>query len=118
DLGELRSAFDDLRPPENDSVDDALTAALSDLQQSGHTVAVLSSAAAQALSSADVGLGVTPNADADPPPWTADLILSDLAGAWRLVHALPAARTTSQRGIAIATGATALGALLMLPGVR
>jgi cation-transporting P-type ATPase I len=118
DLGELRSAFDDLRPPENDSVDDALTAALSDLQQSGHTVAVLSSAAAQALSSADVGLGVTPNADADPPPWTADLILSDLAGAWRLLHALPAARTATLRGIEIATGATALGALLMLPGVR
>ena len=118
DLGELRPAFDELRPAANGSVDDALVAALSDLQQAGHTVAVLSSAAAQALSSADVGLGVMPNSDADPPPWTADLILSDLAGAWRLLHALPAARTASQRGIEIATGATALGALLMLPGVR
>jgi cation-transporting ATPase I len=118
DLGELRPAFDELRPPENGSVDDALVAALSDLQQSGHTVAVVSSAGAQALSSADVGLGVMPNSDADPPPWTADLILSDLAGAWRLLHAVPAAKTASQRGIAISTGATALGALLMVPGVR
>jgi cation-transporting P-type ATPase I len=118
DLGELRPAFDELRTVENGSVDDALVAALTDLQQSGHTVAVLSSAGAQALSSADVGLGVMPNSDGDPPPWTADLILSDLAGAWRLLHAVPAAKTASQRGIEISTGATALGALLMVPGVR
>ena len=71
----------------------ALVAALADLQQSGHTVAVLSSAAAQALSSADIGLGVMPNSDAEPPPWMADLILTDLAGAWRVLHALPAAKT-------------------------
>jgi cation-transporting ATPase I len=118
DLGELRPAFDELRPPENGSVDDALVAALTELQRSGHTVAVLSSAGAQALSSADVGLGVMPNSDADPPPWTAHLILSDLAGAWRLLHAVPAARSASRRGIEISTGATALGALLMVPGVR
>jgi cation-transporting ATPase I len=118
DLGELRPAFDELRPPENGSVDDALVAALTDLQQSGHTVAVLSSAGAQALSSADVGLGVMPNSDGDPPPWTADLILSDLAGAWRLLHAVPVAKSASRRGIEISTGATALGALLMVPGVR
>ncbi len=118
DLGELRPAFDELRSPENGSVDDALVAALTELQQSGHTVAVLSSAGAQALSSADVGLGVMPNSDAEPPPWTADLILSDLAGAWRLLHAVPAARTASRRGIEISTGATALGALLTVPGVR
>jgi cation-transporting ATPase I len=118
DLGELRPAFDELRPAENESVDDALVAVLSDLQQSGHTVAVVSSAAAQALSSADVGLGVMPNSDAEPPPWTADLILHDLAGAWRVLHAVPAAKTASRRGIEISTGATALGALLMVPGVR
>ena len=118
DLGELRPAFDELRPAANGSVDDALVAALTDLQQSGHTVAVLSSAAAQALSSADVGLGVMPNSDADPPPWTADLILGDLAGAWRILHALPSAKTATKRGIEIANSASALGALLMLPGVR
>ncbi len=118
DLGELRPAFDELRPPEKGSVDDALVAALTDLQQSGHTVAVLSCAAAQALSSADVGLGVTPNSDGDPPPWTADLVLSDLAGAWRLLHAVPVAKSASRRGIEISAGATALGALLMVPGVR
>ncbi|MGA9493616.1 MAG: cation-translocating P-type ATPase, partial [Mycobacterium sp.] len=118
DLGELRTAFDDLRPLQRRSIDKGLAAALTDLQQSGRTVAVLSSAAAQALSSADIGLGVLPNSDSEPPPWTADVILSDLAGAWRLLHAIPVAKSASRRGIEIATGATALGALLMVPGVR
>src|SRR6202012_4681275 len=95
-----------------------LAAALTDLQQAGRTVAAVSSAAAQALSSADLGLGVLPNSDSEPPPWTADLILSDLDGVWRLLHAVPAAKTASRRGIEISTGATALGALLMVPGVR
>ena len=118
DLGELRPAFDELRSLQRASIDNALAAALTDLQQSGHTVAVVSSAGAQALSSADVGLGVMPNSDSEPPPWTADLILGELGGVWRLLHAIPAAKSASRRGIEIATGATALGALLMVPGVR
>jgi cation-transporting P-type ATPase I len=117
-LGDLHPAFDELRAPGRGSVDSALTAALTDLQQAGHTVAVVSSAAAQALSSADVGMGITPISNTESPPWTADLILTDLAGAWRVLHALPAARAASQRGIEIASAASALGALLMLPGVR
>jgi cation-transporting P-type ATPase I len=121
-LGELHPAFDELRPLKgplgHESVDDALAAALTDLQESGHTVAVMSSAGAQALSSADVGLGIMPISDAEPPPWTADLIFTGLAGVWQVLHALPAAKTATQRGIEIATGASALGALLMLPGVR
>ncbi len=118
DLGELHPAFDDLRPLQRESLDAALATTLADLQESGHTVAVISSAAAQALSSADVALGLMPNSDSEPPPWTADLILSDLDGVWRLLHAIPAAKSASRRGIEIATGATALGALLMVPGVR
>ncbi len=118
DLGELQPAFDELRPLHRVSMDIALATTLADLQEAGHTVAVISSAAAQALSSADIGLGLMPNSDSEPPPWTADLILSDLDGVWRLLHAVPAAKSASRRGIEIATGATALGALLMVPGVR
>lgn len=117
DLGELGPVFDELRPLDAVSVDDSLAAALGDLQQSGRTVAVVSSSAAQALSSADVGLGVMPKSDAEPPPWTAHLILSDLDGVWRLLYAIPAAKSATQRGIEIASSATALGALLMVPGV-
>ncbi|WP_350355761.1 cation-translocating P-type ATPase [Mycobacterium paraterrae] len=118
DLGELQPAFDELRPWRQMPMDIALATALADLQDAGHTVAVISSAAAQALSSADIGLGLMPDSDSEPPPWTADLILSDLDSAWRLLHAIPAAKSASKRGIEIATGATALGALLMVPGVR
>lgn len=116
-LGDLRPAFDDVHPVGGGDIDGALADAVSALQRDGHTVAALSSAGAQALSGADVALGIRPGADA-PPPWNADLMLDDLAGAWRVLHALPAARRASQQGIAISVGASALGALFMVPGVR
>ncbi|HET9874161.1 MAG TPA: HAD-IC family P-type ATPase, partial [Mycobacterium sp.] len=115
-LGELRPLFDEICPLNGASVDDALTAAVQACQANGHDVAVLSAAAGQALSAADVALGVIP--DTGPPPWCADLLLADLATAWRLLHALPAARSASRRGVEISIGASALGSLLMLPGVR
>ena len=117
-LGELRPAFDDIRPLGRGSVDDALARAVADLQEAGHTVAVLSSPEAQAIWSADVGLGMMPEPGAGPPPWYADLLLPDLAAAWRVLHALPAARAAAQRGVGISAGATAMGSLLMIPGVR
>ncbi len=127
-LGELRPAFDDLRPLHgtNGSIeralegalDGALARAVADLQAAGRTVAVLSSAAAQAMSSADVALGMMPQPGAGPPPWCAHLLLPDLAAAWRVLHALPAARTATQRGVGISAGATAMGSLLMIPGIR
>ncbi|WP_102417536.1 HAD-IC family P-type ATPase [Mycobacterium sp. 4858] len=116
-LGDLRQAFDDIRPVGDGRIDDALTDAVAELQRGGRTVAVLSSAAAQALSAADLALGIKPDADG-PPPWHADLMMEDLAAAWRVLHALPAARRASQQGIAISVGASALGALFMVPGVR
>ncbi|EFG79424.1 E1-E2 ATPase [Mycobacterium parascrofulaceum ATCC BAA-614] len=115
-LGDLRPAFDDVLPVGNGGIDHALVDALSRLQHDGHTVAVLSSSGAQALSGADVALGIRPSVGA--PPWNADLMLDDLAGAWRVLHALPAARAASRQGIAISVGASALGALFMVPGVR
>jgi cation-transporting ATPase I len=117
-LGELRPAFDDIKPLANGSIDNVLARAVADLQKAGRTVAVLSSAGAQAISSADVALGMMPKPGGGPPPWYADVLLPDLAGAWRVLHALPAAKAARRRGIEISSGATALGALLMLPGVR
>ena len=123
-LGEVRPAFDELEAPDTD-LDAALGAALTRLQQAGHTVAVLSTGAAAALSSADLGLGVLPGDDAAagrgpgaPPPWSADVLLPDLAAAWRVLHALPAAQEATRRGITISIGASSLGALFMVPGVR
>ncbi|MEB3050319.1 cation-translocating P-type ATPase [Mycolicibacter sp. MYC123] len=122
ELGELRPAFEELAPVD-EGFDDALAAALTGLQQAGRTVAVVSATAAQALCLADVGVGIVPDSEdteetAVRPPFEADLLLPDLAGVWRVLHALPAARAATERGISISTGASALGALLMVPGVR
>ena len=118
-LDELRPAFDDIRPVKSgtdSSIDEALAAAVADLEQSGRTVAVLSSSGAQSISSASLMLGIKPKQGA--PPFNADLLLPDLAAAWRLLHALPAAKTAIQRGVGISAGATAMGSLFMIPGVR
>ncbi|OBH31102.1 haloacid dehalogenase [Mycobacterium sp. E1715] len=117
-LGELRPAFDEIRPLGRCSVDDALAGAVADLHEAGRTVAVLSSPGAQAIWSADVALGMMPEPGDGPPPWYADLLLPDLGAAWRVLHALPAARAAAQRGVGISAGATAMGSLLMIPGVR
>ncbi|HEU0191472.1 MAG TPA: cation-translocating P-type ATPase [Mycobacterium sp.] len=116
-LGELRGIFDELHPlGHRQSLDDALVATVVGYQQDGHDVAVLSAVGVDALMAADVALGVIPAEG--PPPWCADLLLPDLSAAWRVLHALPSARAASRRGVEMAAGATALGALLMLPGVR
>ena len=114
DLDELRSSFDELYPLDG-AHDDALGDAVVALQADGRTVAVVSSTAA-ALSRADVSIGLT---DPDTgPPWNADLLTPDLGAAWRVLHALPAARRASRRGVELATSASLLGSLLMIPGVR
>ncbi|AFM19835.1 P-type ATPase, translocating [Mycolicibacterium chubuense NBB4] len=115
ELGDLRPSFDDLHPVE-ESIDAALEAAVLALQADGRTVAVLSGSAARALAAADLAIGVY--ADDAAPPWQADLLVSDLDAAWRIMHALPAAKRASQRGVELSTSATFLGALLMIPGVR
>jgi cation-transporting ATPase I len=115
-LGDLRSAFDDVRSADGASMDAALAGAVMSLHDSGKTVALVSTAAAQACASADVAIGVI--GDECPIPWYADVLVDDLSTVWRILHALPAARTASRRGVEIATGASALGALLMVPGVR
>ena len=116
DLGDLRSAFDDLRPVAGRSMDAALALAVHELQDDGYTVAVVTGAAPQALSTADVGIGLT-RAGARPT-WHAHVLVADLDGVWRLLHSLPSARAASRSGVQLSVGASALGALLMVPGVR
>jgi len=122
-LGELRPGFDDIRPVSGEDLDGALAAAVADLQQAGRTVAVLSTSAARALAAADLALGVMPDegtteTPASPPPFYADLLLADLAGAWQVLRALPAARTATERGVAISIGASSIAGLLLVRGVR
>lgn len=115
ELDELRSSFDELYPAGR-SVDDSLRDTVVALQSDGHTVAVVSALAEPALAAADLSIGVVP--PDDRPPWCADLLTPDLNAAWRVLHALPAARRASRRGIELATSSSLLGSLLMIPGVR
>lgn len=112
-LDDLRSSFDDLHPVDG-CLDDALARTVHRLQQQGRTVAMVSGSAAQALADADIAIGV----GAGGPAWHADVLVEDLEVVWRIVHALPAARRASERGVEIATGASLLSGLLMVPGVR
>lgn len=116
-LGDLRSSFDDLYRAEDD-MDAALADAVETLQRDGRTVAVLSADALRTLSAADLAVGVLGSRAEAAIPWHADVLCVDLAAVWRLLHAMPAARRASERGVELATGSTLLGALLMVPGVR
>ncbi|HEU4362648.1 MAG TPA: cation-translocating P-type ATPase, partial [Mycobacterium sp.] len=102
-LGELRPLFDEVCPFDGAALDDALIAAVIGYQRQGHDVAVLSAIGLDALAAADVALGMI--AGDGSPPWCADLLLSSLADAWRVLHALPAARSASRRGVEMAIGA-------------
>ena len=115
ELDELRSSFDELHAVTED-LDAALADAVRLLQEDGRTVAVVSGRAAQALADADVGIGFL--AASGSSCWHADLLVSNLEAVWHVAHALPAARRASRRGVELATGASILGALLMVPGVR
>lgn len=112
-LGELRPAFDEIITMTGDSIDNALQDTVHAYQQDGHTVAVVSAAAGEALCAADLGVGIATGQSVD-----ADLIVDDLAGVWRLVHAVPAAKAASRRGVELSVGASAMGALLLIPTVR
>ncbi|HEX2286896.1 MAG TPA: HAD-IC family P-type ATPase, partial [Mycobacterium sp.] len=116
DLGSLGSGFDELRSQNGGSVEDALSAAVDALHQNNRTVAVVSNAAAMACAAADIAIGIVD--EGCPPPWCADVLLDDLTSLWWILHAVPAAKAASRRGVEIATGASLLGSLLLVPGVR
>ena len=63
----------------------------------------------------DVTIGVL--RDRHPPPWDADVFVSDLTGAWRVLHALPAARAATDGAVRLSASASAIGALMLIPGV-
>jgi cation-transporting P-type ATPase I len=97
------------------SVDDALADAVEGLHESGKTTAVVTTAGADACAAADIAIGLI--GDDCPVPWYADVLVDDLTAVWRILHAVQIARTASQYGVAISTAASALGALMMIPGI-
>ena len=113
-LRSLAQGFDRLHPVAG-STDDALAAAVADLKADGATVALLTTPEMVAAHGADITIGVL--REQHPPPWGADVFVPDLVAAWRLLHALPAARTATSRGVRLSAESTAIGALMLIPGV-
>lgn len=113
-LRSLAQGFDRLHPVDG-SADDALAAAVAELKADGATVALLTTPEMMAAHGADITIGVL--RDHRPPPWGADVFVPDLVAAWRLLHALPAARAATSRGVRLSAESTAIGALMLIPGV-
>ncbi len=93
---------------------DGLAVDVRRLQADGQVVAVISGDG-PALAAADVGIGVLRSAGA--VPWSSDLLVGPgLLALPRLLAAVPAARSVSERGVTLAVGATFLGGLLAVVG--
>jgi cation-transporting ATPase I len=113
-LRSLAQGFDQLYPS-NGSIDQAVSAAVAELKASGATVALLTTSEMRAAHRSDVTIGVLRGQH--PPPWGADVLVSDLTGAWRVLHALPAARAATDNAVRLSASASAIGALMLIPGV-
>jgi len=97
-----------------ESLDDALAAAVSRLRLDGATVMLLTTSEMAAQHEADITVGVTRSAT---PPWGADVFVADLAAVWRILRAVPAARAATRRGVGLSLSGSAIGALMLVPGV-
>jgi cation-transporting ATPase I len=113
-LRSLAQGFDHLHPV-GDSADDALAEAVTAAKDDGATVLLITTADMTTPHAADVTVGVL--REGRPPPWSADLLVDDLTGAWRVLHALPAARAASDKGVELSLSSSSLGALMLIPGV-
>ncbi|WP_231639208.1 cation-translocating P-type ATPase [Mycobacterium sp. Marseille-P9652] len=114
-LRSLAQGFDQLYPDDGGSTDHAVAAAVAELKAGGATVALLTTSAMRATHRADVTIGVL--RDGHLPPWGADMVVSDLTGAWRVLHALPAARAATGGAVRLSASASVIGALMLIPGV-
>ena len=113
-LRSLAQGFDQLYPVDT-SIDNAVAAAVAELKAGGATVALLTTSEMRAAHRSDVTIGVLRKQH--PPPWDADVFVSDLTGAWRVLHALPAARAATDNAVRLSASASVLGALMLIPGV-
>jgi cation-transporting P-type ATPase I len=113
-LRSLAKGFDHLHPVDG-SIDAAIADVIDTLRADGATVALLTTEEMRASHAADVTIGVL--REELPPPWGADVFVPDLTGAWRLLHALPAARAVKNRGIELSASSSLLGAMMLIPGV-
>lgn len=112
-LRSLAQGFDRL-VPQGESIDEALAEAVEAAKADGGTVLFLTVPEMTIPQSADVTVGVQRDSR---PPWGADIFVKDLIGAWRILHAMPAAREASAKGVQLSVSSSALGSLMLIPNV-
>jgi cation-transporting P-type ATPase I len=113
-LRSLAKGFDHLVPMK-DSLDSALADAVTSAKTDGKAVLFLTVPDMAAPQSADVTIGV--RREGQVPPWGADVFVGDLTGVWRILHALPAARDASAKGVQLSLSSSALASLMLIPDV-
>lgn len=112
-LRSLGRGFDTLHPVAG-SLDDTLAEVVAGLRREGATVAFVTTSQMSAQHEADITIGLSGRSES---PWGADVFVPDLTAVWRLLQAIPAARAASTRGIRLSMSGTAIGALMLIPGV-
>ena len=113
-LRSLGQGFDTLYPLDG-SLDDTLAGIASDLSVDGATVALLTTSDMAAQHEADITIGMIriPN-----PLGAQTFFVNDLTGVWRASsgpYRPPAPRSTN--GVRLSMSSTAIGALMLIPGV-
>jgi Ca2+-transporting ATPase len=112
-LRSLAQGFDTLFPMTG-SLDDTLADVVAQLGVDGATVALVTTSRMAAAHEAGITIGVTRDG---LPPWGADVFVPDLPAVWRILRAMPAARAASTRGVRLSMSSSAIGALMLVPGV-
>ena len=112
-LRSLAQGFDTLHPI-GDSLDDALSAAVAAARAGGATVALITTSDMASAHEADITIGVARGA---MPPWGADVFVPDLPAVWRILRSIPAARSAVASGVRLSLSSTAIGTLMLIPGV-
>jgi Ca2+-transporting ATPase len=112
-LRSLAQGFDHLYAA-GEILDDALADVVAQLSAEDLTVALLTTSEMVAEHEADITIGVNRG---PMPPWGADVFVADLATMWRIMKAIPAARAVTARGVRLSMSSSALGALMLIPGV-
>ena len=105
--------FDTLFPMTG-SLDDTVAGVVERLSARGTTVVLVTTADMAAAHRAGITIGITRGS---VPPWGADLFVPDLPAVWRILRAMPAARAASNRGVQLSLSSSAIGALMLIPGV-
>ncbi|MCI4676851.1 cation-translocating P-type ATPase [Candidatus Mycolicibacterium alkanivorans] len=112
-LRSLTQGFDTLFPMTG-SLDDTLADAVAQAGADGATVALVTTSDMTAAHEAGITIGIMRGA---VPPWGADMFVPDLLAVWRILHAMPAARAAGSHGVRLSMSSSAIGALMLIPGV-